>query len=189
MLPAWPKMVLTLADCSSLVAACIRKDMLAKAMQLLDQAHSQGTLAPSDTYTRLLQHCCRGQHYQQATEIFLSMQAAGGEADHEVCRATRLPCPGRLRLLHMLAGCSLRCFASIMAALGRVRLHSGMLITGSHVQVLLAMFMVLEQCSRPASAAGLLQSCTDAGVPDMKPLQLAAMKCYARAGAGKPGVD
>ena len=56
---------------SSLVAACIRKDMLAKAMELLDQAHAQGTLAPSDTYARLLQHCCRGQHHQQATEIFL----------------------------------------------------------------------------------------------------------------------
>ena len=36
--------------CSSLVSGCIRKDMLGKAMQLLDEAHAQGTLAPPDTY-------------------------------------------------------------------------------------------------------------------------------------------
>ena len=52
------------------------------------------------------------------------------------------------------------------------------------MQVLLAMFMVLEAAHRPASAAVLLESCETAELPDMRPLQLAALKCYARSGAG-----
>ena len=46
------------------------------------------------------------------------------------------------------------------------------------------MFAVLEASQRPHSAAALLASCAEAQVQNLRPLQLAAMKCYARASAG-----
>lgn len=72
---------------TSVLCSCEKSQQWEKAEQILEEAHARGFVGPPSVYCELMLYYASKKLPTPATELFLTMQMAGVEADVHTCRA------------------------------------------------------------------------------------------------------